>query len=444
MATDHLHDRQRFKLWLLILIHSAICCYSLVRVATFRSPIAFNPAEFHIFFDTARLPLALFAAGTFGLVGLLLGFARFSFGYLVSFYLYTAVLSYFWLQSFTDLNYDHRLAGISIYLSVIAFMLPALFMTAPLRSKYSLSEASFDRLLLAILVLAAVTCAVGSAYHFRLVSIRDIYEFRDKVEIPKLVSYLIGIMTSSLLPFAFAGFVTRKSYRGAFAVLLLLLLLYPVTLTKLALFAPIWLVGILFLSRVVRARSAVVLSLLLPILAALILVMLFPDKTVLLFATVNFRMIAIPATALDIYSHFFSSHEITRFCQISFLKPLVHCPYQEQLSVVMERAYRLGNLNASLLATEGIASVGFYLAPIAVLACGLIIGLGNRLSSGLPSAFVLLSGGVLPQVLLNVPLSTVLLTHGGALLFLLWYITPRTIFSTKAPDLGGPVQARPA
>jgi hypothetical protein len=68
------------------------------------------------------------------------------------------------------------------------------------------------------------------------------------------------------------------------------------------------------------------------------------------------------------------------------------------------------------------------LAPLAVLGCGLVISIGNRLSSGLPANFILLSGGVLPQVFLNVPLSTTLLTNGAAILFLLWYITPRTMF----------------
>jgi hypothetical protein len=56
------------------------------------------------------------------------------------------------------------------------------------------------------------------------------------------------------------------------------------------------------------------------------------------------------------------------------------------------------------------------------------MALGNGLSAGLPSRFVLISGAVFPQILLNVPLSVAAVTHGLAVLFLLWYITPRTIF----------------
>jgi hypothetical protein len=147
-----------------------------------------------------------------------------------------------------------------------------------------------------------------------------------------------------------------------------------------------------------------------------------------LFYTINWRLVAIPSVAMDIYNHFFWHHDLTYFCQISFLKKLMHCPYQQQLSLVMEQEYHLGNFNASLFATEGIASVGALWAPVAAFACGLVFAVGNRLSAGLPAGLVLVSGAIVAQVLLNVSLSTVMVTHGGALLFLLWYLTPRAAF----------------
>lgn len=119
-----------------------------------------------------------------------------------------------------------------------------------------------------------------------------------------------------------------------------------------------------------------------------------------------------------------------RVCQISFSKVFVDCPYTDPLAIVMAKAYKLGNFNASLFATEGIASVGPTLAPFTTLACGLVIAVGNRLSAGLKPRFILISGAALPQVLLNVPLTIALLTNGAAFLFLLWYVTPRTLFYT--------------
>jgi hypothetical protein len=130
---------------------------------------------------------------------------------------------------------------------------------------------------------------------------------------------------------------------------------------------------------------------------------------------------------MDIYNEFFARHDLTYFCQLRILKPFVNCPYEHPLAIEMENNYALGNFNASLFATEGIASVGVLFAPVSVFLCGLVIALGNRLSAGLPPRFILISGAILPQILLNVPLSTVLLTHGMGILFLLWYITPRTL-----------------
>jgi hypothetical protein len=79
----------------------------------------------------------------------------------------------------------------------------------------------------------------------------------------------------------------------------------------------------------------------------------------------------------------------------------------------------MGNLNASFFATEGIASVSLWLAPVSVFICGLVLSLANRLSEGLPPRFILVSSAILIQVLLNVPLSTSLLTHGAVILVVL-------------------------
>jgi hypothetical protein len=245
------------------------------------------------------------------------------------------------------------------------------------------------------------------------------------------VGYLIGITSSTLLPFAFACFVLRAKYWYGLLVLILLILLFPITLSKLSLFAPIWLVTIAIMARAFEIRVAVILSLLLPMFSSLLLVIVSQDAGHYYFDLANFRLMTIPANALGIYNDFFAHHVSTGYCQIQLIKLFVNCPYPDQLGIVMQRAYGFGNYNASLFATEGVASVGVALAPVAVFACGLVIAIGNRLSAGLPAEFLLISSAVLVQDLLNVPLSTVLLTHGAALLFLLWYVTPRTAFGSR-------------
>jgi hypothetical protein len=383
---------------------------------------------FHVFFDTARWYVAVAAVTAFALVSSVFIFARFSFGYLVGFYFYTMILGYLWLNPFTDLRYDHRLAGLSAAASAVTFLLPALFISSPVRPIFAMTERSFDRLLNCILILSAATIAIGASYNFQLVSLDKMYEYRAKLSAPTMVNYLITMVSSAFLPLAFAGFVAGKAYWRAAAVLALLLLLYPITLNKITLFTPLWLVAMLVLSRLFEARSAVVLSLLVPILVGLVSIIVFKERAAFFFSTVNFRMIAIPSIAMDVYNDFFFRHDLTHFCQISLLKPIMHCPYQDQLSIVMQSTYKLGNFNASLFATEGIASVGLWFAPVATFACGLVIALGNRLSAGLPAGFILISGAILPQALLNVPLTTALLTHGAGILFMLWYVTPRSLF----------------
>ena len=412
----------------LICAHIVACCVSFIHIGNPEIRGMLLTSTFHVFFDTARWQIAAMVVAAFALVSTVFLFARFTFGYFVGFYAYTMILGYLWLNTFTDLHYDHRLAGLSAAASAVAFLLPALFISQPIRQISTMTPRSFDRLLTCVLLLSAATLAVGASYNFRLVSLHEMYEYRAKIEAPVIVNYLVTIVSSALLPFAFAGFVAGKAHWRAAAALILLLLLYPITLTKIALFTPIWLVAMLVLSRLFEARIAVVLSLLAPILLGLVLITASREHAASYFSMVNFRMVAVPSIAMDVYNDFFSTHDLTYFCQISFLKPIVHCPYQDQLSIVMERTYKLGYFNASLFATEGIASVGVWFAPLATFVCGLVIALGNRLSAGLPAEFILVSGAILPQALLNVPLTTVLLSHGAGILFVLWYVTPRSLF----------------
>lgn len=423
-AADWPFTADRIKIALLICVHTVICCLSLAYLTdgTLTTP------AFHIFYDPGRLPVAVIAVSAFALLSIAFGFAGFSFGYFVGFYFYTMISGYLWLNCFTDLNYNHGLAGLSAAVSAIAFLLPVLFIVSPLDQIYRMSSRAFDRLLNLVLLLAAAAVTVGALYNFRLVGIMNIYDFRNTIESPAIVSYAVAVASSALLPFLFAGFLARKAHLRACIALLLVLLVYPITLTKLVLVIPFWLVAILLLSKVFDAKTTVIMSLFVPVLTGVVLHLLFPSEANLYFSFVNFRLVAIPSNSLDVYNDFFSRHDPTWFCQVSLLKRVMDCPYQEPLWTVMERAYNLGNLNASLFATEGVASVGVLFAPVATFGCGLVIALGNRLSAGLPPRFILLSSGALLPILLNVPLSIVLNTHGAAILFLLWYITPRAIF----------------
>ena len=422
----------RTRIALLLGCHIVVCCLSLFYVAGYYVELEI------VNFDKTRLHLAVLNVAPFAVVSALFVFRRFSFGYVLGFYFYTMILGYLWLVTFSKLAYDHSFASISLFVSALAFLGPALFIGAPLRQRYVLSERALDNVLTAILILTAATVVAGMFYNFRLVGLADMYTLRRDLELPAWLRYAAGTTSNALLPFAVACFVARDNRWRAAAALLLLLLFYPIVLTKLTLLAPFWLLFLALLSRSFEARTAALLSLFIPVSIGVVLATLskagaLPNWLINdYFSAVNFRMIAIPSVALDLYNHFFSTHANTYFCQILFLKPLVSCPYSEPLSVMMSKAYGIGNVNASLFASEGIASVGPVLAPLTALACGLAISLANRLSSGLPATFILLSGGILLQSFVNIPLTTNLVSNGAAILFLLWYLTPRTMFEPKA------------
>lgn len=417
-------------LTVLVLLHSAVACLSLIKVATFQS---------YIHFSGERVWIAVGIAVAFSVVSLLFAVARFSFGYFAAFYLYTMILGFLWIDVFSEYSYPRLLAGLSAALSLVFFLLPVLFVRAPFRQLVVLSNARFEQLLTLILMVSVVTIAAASTYNFRLVAIANIYDYRGTLDFPGPVRYLTGWVSSTLLPFAFACYWLLGHPKRAGLVLVLLLLFYPITLTKFAFFTPAWLIALAVLSRFLKARTSVIASIFVPMLLGLVLIALagasltgIPGRY---FDLVNIRMMATPSSALDIYNHFFASHPLTWFCQVSVLKAVMSCAYQDQLSVVMQDTYGFGMLNASLFATEGVASVGPYLAPLTALASGFILALGNRASAGLPQRFVLISSGTLPHVLLNTPLTVAMVTHGIALLFLLWYVVPRSIIERSGdPD----------
>ncbi|WP_426441667.1 hypothetical protein [Bradyrhizobium genosp. P] len=429
---------------MLLVAHIGICCISLIALATTAASNPFDPAVFHILFLPQRLVVAVTVVAAFALIAIWFVYAPATIGYYIGIYLYSMVLSYLWLNCFSDLDYNHILSGSSAFLSCMLFLLPVLFVARPFSIDVRLSLAAFDRLLVLLLCSAAIVIFAGASYSFSFVSIDEMAAARESLATPKVLNYFLAITMSAVLPFTFAGLVARQNYWLAAVAITLQFFLYPITLSKLALFAPFWLIALLLLTKAFEFRLASILSLLLPMLLALLAALMIGRKAELPFSVVNFRMIAVPAVGLDIYNDFFSRHELTHFCQVSIAKASLGCTYDVQLSIIMHQYYHLGNFNASLFATEGIASVGPWLAPLVGFGCGFVVAIGNRVSVDLSPRFVLLSGAVLPQILLNVPLTVALVTGGMGLLYLLWLVTPRALhFSQDSSSSDAPLKEVP-
>jgi hypothetical protein len=357
--------------------------------------------------------------------------AGFCFGYIVGFNFYCLIASFLWLSYFTEGYYNRTEARLSAAASLLLVLLPLLFQVKQLRPRFTLSPRMMNRLLLGLLASAVVVLAWNAVYGFALVSTAEADRLRGTLSRPTILSYIDGWLVGALLPFAFAWFATQRRYLLAAVSVILIAAFYPVLLNKTVAFAGVWLPFLFILFSLFEARRATVLALLLPMLVGLIVLLLsyvgLPNGIyTLVFGGVNYRMLTFPAWALERYFHFFASHDLTHFCQIGIVRSFTGCAYQFQLGAEMEQHYHMGNLNGSLFATEGIASVGPILAPLSALVCGLILSLGNSVSAHLPKRLVATSAGVAIQVLMNVPLSTSLLSNGLLLLFLVWYVTPAT------------------
>src|SRR6202012_3481570 len=127
---------------LLIWLHILVCCLSLVYVMRSYGYLLKTGS-----IDESRLSAALLNVAAFALVSVIFTVARFSFGYILGFYFYTIVLGFLWLVEFSEHQYDHTLATISAFLSGIAFLLPALLITSPVKRRFELSPSNYERLL---------------------------------------------------------------------------------------------------------------------------------------------------------------------------------------------------------------------------------------------------------------------------------------------------------
>ena len=166
MADDNRLPKQRIGLGALICGHIVLCCISLFYVAHFQHPSAFQPAQYHMLYNPARLYLAAIAVACFAPVSLLFVYSRFSFGYFCGFGFYTMIAGYLWLNCFSDLNYDHQLAGLSAAISAVAFLVPALLISSRIRQTYVLSEKALRNLLWLIFLLGVANRSNWSRLQF--------------------------------------------------------------------------------------------------------------------------------------------------------------------------------------------------------------------------------------------------------------------------------------
>jgi hypothetical protein len=250
---------------------------------------------------------------------------------------------------------------------------------------------------------------------------------------PAILNYALGIAAVCVrLLCRTQGRLARRD------VLLLLLCYYPITMSKLVLFAPVWLVTMFVLSKLLEVRASFVVALLTPAASGIVLFVLYKNDlapykfTISYFGLVNFRIIAIPSLAMDYYNEFFSRHFLTQFCQISFSQTPHDAPIpRPALGRDLQRLRDRRKFQCI-----AVCGGGYHLRrPDVCSGCGFRRQAYHSLGKPLVRRFAATVHPDLQRCSCassgRCPIHKALLTHGAVLLFLFWYIAPLAVSDAR-------------
>ena len=353
------------------------------------------------------------------------------------FSVFVVCLNFVWIATVTKFNYEIDRSIFFVLASLLAFTVACRF---PMRlPQMALKPKTTGIIAVMLLCFLAVVVLAGSMYNFTLVGVLDIYEIRQTLEFPPLLQYAILISVYSVGPYLVAYFLEASRPVLLVATVLLYLLFFPITAAKAALGGMIVMLLMALAMHAMSARVTVVALMITMLVAGIVLQWHAGDEATSFFGIYNFRNVIIPASILDHYIEFFSSNAHTHFCTIGVVANLTDCAYDKQLSLVMQDTYGLGNLNASFLATEGVAALGVEWMPVVSFVCGLVLTLGVAASQNLPDRFVLISSAPAVSALINTPFSTFLVSCGFVVLVLLWSCTSRELRPPATDEPTDPV-----
>jgi hypothetical protein len=179
----------------------------------------------------------------------------------------------------------------------------------------------------------------------------------------------------------------------------------------------------------IRSGRQFLLKLLLSLTVGLLLIVEFiPDDGVLLWvkSILLVRVLGTGGWTMATYYDYFSSNGFTYYTHIGPINALTDAyPYgQYSLGQLIGLKYSgsvEANFNANFWASDAFAAMGVAGVPLVTAVLSAVFYFINRLASGYPTRFVVLWLSGFWLALLNVPLSTALVSGGGALiLVLLW------------------------
>ncbi|MBI1944977.1 MAG: hypothetical protein HYS27_04730 [Deltaproteobacteria bacterium] len=315
---------------------------------------------------------------------------------------------------------------------VLALCMTAVFLAA--RTGYR-GEGPNDGGRLASTVAAATVAGTAALFvtfrdHLRIVSFADVYDLRGEtadIGAGMGIGYLSMWLPYAFVPYLLARWLLDRTRTGSLAIALVgCLLMYASTGSKAALLLPLILIG---LNAVLTSRwdaaSAILGSL---TVVVVLIVALFPDEGALMWikSILLMRIFATSGWTFATYYDYFENNGYTYYTHIGPINAVTGAyPYGEysmgQLIGVEYNGTDEVNYNAGFWASDGVGALGLAGLPLVTVALCLVLWTINRFASGYSSRFVTLWLCGFWLALLNVPLTTALLSGGGLLvLFGLW------------------------
>lgn len=347
-------------------------------------------------------------------------------------------LSYVPIQLSLLFTVDIRYGELVWIQMLLALSMAALFAVAKAHRKRRVPMAyqfrKLDHVVGALALFSTVLLLVSNLEHMRLVSFEDVYDLRfESAAVPQSTAsaYLISWLSYCFISYLYARGLIYRKWSYVAAGLAASLLLYMSTGAKTAaLLLPVtmglnwlWKSGSDFLSRLLGTM----------VVAILVVVLVLPDSGVWMWAKSIFlvRVLGTAGWTASKYLEHFGVEGFTYYSHIGPINALTHAyPFDDlSLGQMIGLAYSgsiEANFNASFWASDGFAALG----PIGVLVItpfvAAVLHITNRVTSHLDPRFTVLWMGGFFMALLNVPLSTALLSGGGLIIFLLaWWLSRR-------------------
>lgn len=321
----------------------------------------------------------------------------------------------------------YYMTSIALLFAMIFIAIPNALFHAKTDDEFNMPGNFFNNAIYAITIFGVLLLFYSYGSTMRLVGFDQVYDLRSEANIESkgaLVDYFVVWLTFISLPFFFAMAITKKSFIFFAIGIFISLALYAAQGAKIAVLNVLIIFSLHILLKF--KGDFLVKSLFFSILIFLAIAIILPDQGVWLWAKSIFmvRVYSNAGWMMVTYSEYFYEHGYTFFSHIGIINKILNSyPFGDLTPGQLIGAEYMGtseaNFNANFLASDGIAAVGPLGLPIIGFIFALFLGCYAFFLSKINIGFLILFSSGFIMSLLNAPLSTAILSGGGAIILIL-------------------------